>query len=101
MRRAVGAAPCRSVARRTLIRLMPAILDPLIDGATHVVESEWIGFEAAHFRRLLGRDIAAILAPGHARLGFVAPPIFGLRSAAGGIFPFRFARKAIGLLRRL
>src|SRR5689334_13236719 len=101
MRAAVAAAPCRAVTRRALIGLMPAVLDPLIDAAAHVIKPEWIGPEAADLGRLLGRKITAILAPGHARLELVAPPVFGLRSAARRIFPFGFARKAVRLLRRL
>src|SRR3954452_12437354 len=101
MSAAVPAAPCRAVTGRALIGLMPAVLDPLIDTAAHVVEPERIRPEAADLRRLLGREITAILATGHARLQLVAPPIFGLRSATRGIFPFGFARKPISLLRRL
>ena len=65
------------------------------------MEPERIRLEAADLRRLLGRELTAILAPGHARLELVAPPIFSLRSASRGIFPFGFARKPIRLLRRL
>src|SRR4051812_48015133 len=98
MRRAVPAGPCRAVTGCALIGPAPAVLDPLIDPAPHVVEAERVRLEAADLPRLLGREVTAILASRHARLELVAPPIFRLRPAARGVFPFGFARKPIRLL---
>src|ERR1043166_3505417 len=74
VRRAVATEPGRAVGRRALIRLVPAILHPLVDPASHVVQAEWIGLEAADLDGLFGAGIAAILAGGHAMLDLVAPP---------------------------
>ena len=64
---AISCAPWRSIRWRTLIRLVPEINHPLIDGAAHVVKAEGIGLEAADLDRLLGarRGVRAILAVGH------------------------------------
>src|SRR3954452_9420875 len=101
MSAAVAAAPCRAVGGRALISLVPAVLDPLIDAAAHVVEPERIRPEAADLCGLLGREITAILEAAHARLELVSPPIFVRPSAPRVIFPFGSARKQISLLRRL
>src|SRR3954453_3902569 len=68
MSAAVPAAPCRAVGGRALIGLVPAVLDPLIDTAAHVVEPERIRLEASGLRGLVVRETTAILATGHARL---------------------------------
>src|SRR5437868_1963483 len=79
---------------------MPAILHPLVDATTHVIQPKRICPETADLDGLFGgRFASAVLAIGHARLKLVAPPIFGLRSTAGGIFPFRLARQSICLAR--
>src|SRR5262245_65636342 len=44
---AVPVNPGGSVDRCALIILMPAVLDPLIDPASHIIEAEWICFETA------------------------------------------------------
>ena len=96
-----SSTPCRSVRWRALIVLVPAVLNPLIDAAAHVVESKGIWLEAAHLDRLLGgRDVGAIPAIGHARLKLVAPPVLGLGTSASRIFPFSFAWKPVRLPRR-
>src|SRR5262245_43601030 len=80
---AVASGPDRAVGRRPLVIPVPAILDPLIDPAAHVVQAERIGPGTADLDRLVGGGVtAAILATGIARLQLVTPPVFRLRSAA-------------------
>src|SRR3984885_12670912 len=79
---------------------MPAVLYPLIDAATHIVQAKRIWLEAAELGRLLGAgSVRAILAVGHPRLKLVAPPVPGLGARSRGIFPFSLARKSIRLSR--
>src|SRR5882757_10969730 len=99
---AISVGPGCSVRRRTLIILVPTILDPLIDTAAHVVKAERVGQEAADLQRLpwiVG--LVAALAIGEARLRLVAPPVFRGAAAARRVFPLRLARQAVLLLRRL
>src|SRR6266436_3164298 len=92
--------PGRAIARCALIVLVPAILDPLIDAAAHVVETERIGQEAAGLQRLLGVvGLVAPLAIGHALLRMVAPPVARYAAAARRVFPLRLARQPVILLR--
>ena len=101
MRRAVALDPRRTVRRRALIVLVPAILYPLIDAAAHIIQPKRIWLKAPDLDRLLGGcDVGAILAIGHARFKLVAPPVLCLRSSARSIFPFGFARESICLSRR-
>src|SRR5712691_13365513 len=98
MRRAAALDPWRAVRRGALIILVPTVLYPLIDAATHVIQPERIRLEAADLDRLLGgRDVGAILAIGHAGLKLVAPPVLGLRTCTRGVFPFGFAWEPIWL----
>src|SRR6185437_4609850 len=100
MRPAVTLHPCRTIRRRAAIVPVPAILDPLVDGAAHVIQPEGVRLEAADPGWLLERgDIGAALAIGHARQQLVAPPVPCLRPAAGGIFPFGLGRQTIWLVR--
>jgi hypothetical protein len=79
---------------------VPTILYPLIDAATHIIQPERIWRKTADLDWLLGGcNVIAVLAIGHAGLKLVAPPVLGLRAAAGGIFPFGFAREPIWLSR--
>src|ERR1700743_618913 len=98
VRWAVRANPRRTVCRGALVSLVPAVLYPLIDTTTHVIEPKWIRLEIANLDGLVAdRDVGAILAVGHAGLQLVAPPVFRLRSSARGIFPFGFAWEPVGL----
>src|SRR6185437_5345654 len=82
----------------TLIIPVPTILYPLIDAAAHIIQPKRIWLETADLHRLIGsRDVGAILAIRHSELKLVAPPVFCLRPAAGGIFPFGFGWKPICL----
>ena len=102
MRAALALHPCRAISRSTLIVFVPAVLDPLIDAATHIVQSKRICPEAADLDRLLRScDIRAVLTVSHAGLELIAPPVLRLGTTARGIFPFSFRRKPIGLSRRL
>ena len=77
---------------------MPAVLHPLIDTATHIMQSERIWPEAADLNWLLNvSDVSAIAAIDHARSKLVTPPILCLRAAACGVFPFGFAWQPICL----
>ena len=79
---------------------MPAVLYPLIDAATHVVQAKRIWLEAADFDRLLGAgSVVAILAISHTRLKLIAPPVLRLRTRSRGKFPFRLGWKSIWLSR--
>ena len=94
--------PRRTVRRSSLVILVPAVLHPLIDAATHIIQPKRIWLEAADLERLLGGcDVSAILAIGHVGLKLVAPPVFCLRASTRGIFPFGFARKPIGFVGRI
>src|SRR4051794_622841 len=99
---AFRAEPRRSVGRGALIVLVPAILDPLVDPAAHIVEAERVRREAADLQRLLGViRLVATFAIGQAGLRLVAPPVFRRAAAARRVLPLRFARQAVFLLRRL
>src|SRR5438128_10924938 len=77
---------------------VPAVFDPLIDGATHIKQPKRIWLETADLDRLIdGRNVAAVLAIDHAGLKLIAPPEFGPRAAARRIFPFSFAWQSIWL----
>ena len=98
MRHAIALDPRGPVQRGALIILVPAILYPLIDAATHVIQPKRIWPETPDLDGLLGGcDVSAVLAIGHAGQKLVAPPVLCLRAAAGGIFPFGFAWEPIGL----
>src|SRR5690349_18413585 len=100
MRTAVGLHPCRTVRRCADIVLVPAILDPLVDAAAHIIQPERIGPEAADLGWLLDRgEVCASLAIGHAGNQLLAPPVSCLRSAAGGVFPFGLRRQTVRLMR--
>src|SRR5690242_2649470 len=99
---AVSVGPRRPVGWRPLVILVPAILDPLIDAAAHVVEAERVGREAADPQRLLGViGLVAALAIGQTGLRVVAPPVFRGAAAARCVFPLRLAWQPIFPLRRL
>ena len=94
---ALALDPCRTVRRSTLVIFVPAVLDPLINAATHIEQSKRIWLEAADLDWLLsGRDVSAILAIGHSGLKLIAPPVLCLRSSARCIFPFSFSRESVG-----
>src|SRR5690348_3365485 len=95
----VALGPCRTVRRSALIVLVPAILDPLIDTAAHIVQPEWICLEASHLDGLLlgGCDGRAVPAVGQAGLQLVAPPVLRLGSAARGVLPLGLGREPVWL----
>ena len=79
-----------------LVVFMPAVLYPLIDAATHIVQAERIWLKAADLDRLLGGgDVGAILTIGHARLRLIAPPVPRLRACPRSVFPFSLGRQAV------
>src|SRR5215210_4657991 len=95
---ALALDPRRAICWRTLVISVPAILHPLVNAATHVMQSKRIWRKTANLDRLLGGcDVGAILAIGHAGLELVTPPILGLRAATRPILPFGFRRQSIGL----
>src|ERR1700730_6212105 len=100
MRPAGALNPWRPVRRGALIILVPAILYPLIDAATHIIQPKRIWPKAPDLDWLLGGcNVSAVLAIGHARLKLVAPPVLCLRATTGGIFPLCFAWEPICLSR--
>src|SRR5437868_5317544 len=65
-RGAIPGEPRRTIRWRALVILVPAILDPLIDAATHIVKPEWIWLETGDCHRLLGHSaVNTVLAIGH------------------------------------
>ena len=101
-RQAIVFYPSRTVRRRALIVLVPAISHPLMDIAAHIIEAKWIWLEAADLQRL-GRLVGfiAALTIGHRGLGLLAPPKLASSAPTGRILPFGFGRKPKRLLRDL
>src|SRR5262249_60859414 len=100
---ALAAGPGRAVGGRAAIVVVPAILHPLGRVAGSVEQPERVCRKAAGRNRLLAGPAAAVTAIGQTDAEGSAPPERGLGSAAGGIFPFGFARQPIllsGLLRQ-
>ena len=104
------------VVRRAGVAVMPAIGDPLLDIAQHVVNAERVGRETAHDRqaqRTIGtrgdvrlyvrfrvgrvRDVAM----GAYSRGIIAEVVSAGSPGAGDIFPFCLARQAIAVVRAL
>jgi hypothetical protein len=72
---------------------MPAILDPLIDIAAHIIKTEGIGFEATDLERLCGIiGVNASLAIRHTLLELVPPPIICIGACACSVLPLCLAR---------
>src|SRR5580704_11266016 len=95
---AVAGDPGRSIGRRAVEVVMPAILDPLEHVARHVVQAEGISGERAHRRGLAAvPGAAAVFAIGVVLAEFVAPRIERLRSGPRGIFVFGLAEQPIRL----
>src|SRR5580700_8152594 len=91
---AVAGDPGRSIGRRAIEIVVPAILDPLEHVARHVVKAEAIGRERAHRRGLAAvPGAAAVFAIGVILAEFVAPGIERLRSRPRGIFVFCFTEE--------
>ena len=79
-----------------MIVSVPAVFDPLIDGATHIKQPKRIWLQAADLDRLVdGWNVAAVLAIDHAGLKLIPPPVSGLRAAARRIFPFSLSRQTL------
>src|SRR3954454_10690804 len=77
MRSAVLADPRGAVAWSFLVGSVPAVFDPLVDGAAHIVEAERIRQVSPHFRGPLCACISAIFAGGDACGRAISPPIAG------------------------
>src|ERR1700751_698962 len=93
-RQAIVFYPSRTIRRRALIVLVPAISHLLMDIAPHIIEAKWIWLEAADLQRLgrLVRLIAAFTIR-HRGLGLVAPPKLTSSPATRRILPFGFGWK--------
>src|SRR5262245_10097953 len=77
--------PRRSVCRRAVVVLVPAILDPLPDIAVHIVKPPRVRLQRSNRRRLLPVPLtAAAVAIGMAHIGIVAPGIAGAGASPGG-----------------
>src|SRR5215469_13346370 len=91
------ALPGRTIARRAVLVLVPAIGDPLRHIAAHVVKPEGIGGKAADLdgmTRIV--RLAAAATVGDAGLHLISPPVFRLRAAACRVFPFGLRRQTVG-----
>src|SRR5262245_2021670 len=97
---ALAARPCRAVVRCAAIIVVPAIFDPFGRIACRVIKTERVRFVRADRSRLLNVAGAALPAIGLTGADVPAPPVRSVRSAPGGVFPFGFGRKPIGLARR-
>src|SRR5271168_701893 len=98
-RQAVAFHPCRTIPRCALIILMPAISNPLMDIAAHVIEAERIRLETADIQRL--RRLVGFIATftiGHCSVQLVAPPKLTFGPPTGGVLPLGFGWKPKRLL---
>src|SRR5260370_5310324 len=97
MQATLTAHPSRAVIGRATIIVIPAIFHPLGHIACGVEKAETIGLERPDRSRSL--RLAGIALPAVRLTGahVASPPVRSIRSGAGGVFPFRFGRKPIGL----
>src|SRR5260370_40201900 len=89
--------PSRAVIGRGTIIVIPAIFPHLGHIACGVEKAETTGLERPGRSRSL--RLAGIALPAVRLTGAhgASPPVRSIRSGAGGVFPFRFGRKPIGL----
>src|SRR4051812_3665302 len=92
----VRAVPDGLVPRRTLVILMPAVCYPLRHVANQIVQTKLVRGISANRRRPV-RLRPACLTVSHPRDDLTTPPVGRRRARAGGVFPFRFSRQAVGL----
>src|SRR5262249_32157 len=99
MHATLTAHPSRAVMRGATIIVVPAIFHPLGHVSCGVVKAEAIGLERPDRGRPL--RLASIALPAVRLTGahVASPPVRGARSGAGGVFPFPFPRKPLGLPR--
>src|SRR5262245_48025847 len=97
MHATLTAHPSRALIRGATIILRPAVFHPPGHVACGVVKAEPIGLERPDGGRPL--RLASIALPAVRLTGahVASPPVRGARSGAGGVFPFRFGGKPIGL----
>src|SRR5262245_54291558 len=97
MQATLTASPSRAVVGRATIIVIPAIFHPLGHIACGVEKAESIRLERPDRGRSL--RLASIALPAVCLTGahLASPPVRGIRSGAGGVFPFRFGGKPIGL----
>src|SRR3981081_4294614 len=94
---ALSRDPRRAVLGGAAIIIVPAILHPLRGIACGIVQAEGVGLVRPDRRGLLGRARVALPAVRLAGAHVPAPPIWAVRSAPGGVFPFGFAWQPVGL----
>src|SRR6516165_448953 len=81
---------------------MPAILDPLIDIAAHIVKTKGVCLEATNLERLCGIiGVDASLTIRHTLLELLPPPIVRIGACPGSVFPLRLAGQSEAFLRSL
>src|SRR5262249_8316604 len=97
MHATLTAHPSRAVMGRATIIVVPAIFHPLGHIARGVVEAEAIGLERPDGGRPLRLASIALPAVRLSGAHVASPPVSSIRSGAGGVFPFRFGGKPIGL----
>src|SRR5262245_32679510 len=98
---ALAARPCRAVVRCAAIIVVPAIFDPFGRIACRVIKAESIRLVRTDRSRLLNVAGVAFPAIGLTGANVPTPPVRSVRSAPGGVLPFGFGRKPIGLARLL
>src|ERR1700687_5347441 len=87
----------RRIARRPVIVLGPAILDPLQGIPKHVVKTKRVRLEAADRRCALVPRAAAAGAVRQVLTDLVAPPPRRRRAGARRVFPLRLRRQPVAL----
>ena len=94
--------PGRAILWRAVISVMVAILHPLPDVASSIVQTEGVRREAADRRGLLAVPLAATAtAVGIAAANVITPPVCRGRSCPSHVFPFGLGWKPIGFPRLL
>src|SRR5207302_5020529 len=87
---------------RTVVVLVPAILDPLPDVAVHVVKPQRVRLKRSNGSRLLEiPSTAAAVAIGVAHARIVAPGIAGIGASPRGVLPFGLCQKPVLLASQL
>jgi uncharacterized protein YqgC (DUF456 family) len=81
--------PRRTIRRRPIIAIMIAVLHPLPDVASHVIEAKRIGGERANRRRMPPVPLAAAAVTIGVVLADLVAPIIGCRcTGASRVLPF-------------
>src|SRR5262245_2623896 len=88
---AIAAGPGATVAGRTVVAIVPAVLDPLPDVAMHVEQPPGIGAIAAD----LAGPAKVVAVVRVVRRDLVAPRVARPGASPAGVFPFRLGQQAV------